>query len=57
MNWSSFGAFLEMGGYGLYVWGSYGVSAGLMAVEVALLALRRRAIRAELARTRREISA
>jgi heme exporter protein D len=33
-----------MGGYGLYVWGSYGVVAGLIAIEVVLLALRRRNI-------------
>lgn len=31
-----------MGGYGLYVWGSYGVAALLMAVEPWLAARRRR---------------
>ena len=30
MNWGSASAFFEMGGYGLYVWGSYGVAALLM---------------------------
>ena len=25
MNWESPAAFLAMGGYGLYVWGSFGV--------------------------------
>ena len=25
MNWGSLSEFLAMGGYGLYVWGSYGV--------------------------------
>ncbi|HEX2830505.1 MAG TPA: heme exporter protein CcmD [Burkholderiales bacterium] len=44
MNWGSFGDFLAMGGYGLYVWGSYGVVAGLIAIEVVFLALRRRNI-------------
>ena len=27
MNWSSWEAFWAMGGYGLYVWGSFGVTA------------------------------
>jgi heme exporter protein D len=36
MNWNSFGEFLSMGGYGLYVWGSVGVSAVLLALEVVL---------------------
>jgi heme exporter protein D len=39
-------AFLDMGGYGLYVWGAYGVTAMLMAIE-ALLAARRRKRAAE----------
>ena len=33
MNWQAFGEFLDMGGYGLYVWGSYGVTLALMVVE------------------------
>jgi heme exporter protein D len=33
-----------MGGYALYVWGSYAVVAGLIAAEVVLLILRRRSI-------------
>jgi heme exporter protein D len=44
MNWGSFSDFLSMGGYALYVWGSYAVVAGLIAGEVALLVLRRRNI-------------
>ena len=40
MNWTSFDQFLQMGGYGLYVWGSYGVTLALMSAE-ALLARRR----------------
>jgi len=42
MNWSSFDAFIAMGGYGLYVWGSYLVTAAVIAIEVALLVARRR---------------
>jgi len=42
MNWSSFDAFVSMGGYGLYVWGSYLVTAAGLAIEIALLAARRR---------------
>ena len=44
MSWGSWSNFFSMGGYALYVWGSYGVVAGLIATEVALLALRRRSI-------------
>ncbi len=40
MNWASAGDFFAMGGYGLYVWGSYGVAAVVIAAEV-LLARRR----------------
>lgn len=42
MNWASWSDFFEMGGYALYVWGSYAVSAGLIAVEVILLNQRKR---------------
>jgi heme exporter protein D len=34
MNWSSASEFWAMGGYGLYVWGSFGVTTVLMAFEV-----------------------
>ncbi len=40
MNWPSFEAFVHMGGYGLYVWGSYGVTLAALAIE-ALLARQR----------------
>ena len=33
MIWSSFSDFWSMGGYGLYVWGSFGVTAALLAAE------------------------
>lgn len=43
MNWGSFGEFLHMGGYGFYVWGSYAVTLGLLAIETALLISKERA--------------
>src|SRR5262249_8284694 len=42
MNWGSLDNFLAMGGYGLYVWGSYGVTLVLIAAELILLARRKR---------------
>jgi heme exporter protein D len=42
MSWGSWSNFFSMGGYALYVWGSYGVVLGLIAIEVALLIRRRR---------------
>jgi heme exporter protein D len=42
MSWASWSDFFAMGGYALYVWGSYGVTAGLIAVEVIMLLVRRR---------------
>ena len=38
--WRSVGEFLAMGGYGPYVWGSYGVT--LLAMAAELIAVRRR---------------
>ncbi|HMN77814.1 MAG TPA: heme exporter protein CcmD [Burkholderiaceae bacterium] len=40
MNWNSAADFFAMGGYGLYVWGSYAMALVLMAAE-PLLARRR----------------
>lgn len=34
MQWDSVAAFWDMGGYGLYVWGSYAVTALLIVAEV-----------------------
>ena len=43
MNWGSLSEFLSMKGYGLYVWGSYGMTALLMLAGLgALIGLRRR---------------
>jgi len=33
MNWNSASEFFNMGGYGLYVWGSYGVTLAWMLIE------------------------
>jgi heme exporter protein D len=38
VNWTSTAEFFSMGGYGLYVWGSYAVTAIFMLVEPALAA-------------------
>jgi heme exporter protein D len=46
MNWGGVGGFLHMGGYGLYVWGSFGMCALVLLMEWAGLAARRRALRA-----------
>ncbi len=45
--------FLAMGGYGFYVWGSYGVAAIVIAVELFSLRARRRAALALAAATPR----
>jgi heme exporter protein D len=44
VNWSSASDFFAMGGYGLYVWGSYGVTIALVVMELVSLVLRRRAL-------------
>lgn len=43
MNWGGVSAFLAMGGYAGFIWGSYGVTAACMALEIVLLAARHRA--------------
>ena len=37
MNWGSVGEFIAMGGYGYFVWGSYGVTALCICLEVYFL--------------------
>lgn len=37
MNWNSWTEFFHMGGYALYVWGAYGVTAALIAAEIIVL--------------------
>ena len=48
MHWNSVSEFFAMGGYGLYVWGSFGLTAVVVAGEVLLLRARRKAILQEL---------
>jgi heme exporter protein D len=43
MIWDSWSDLLKMGGYALYVWGSFAVVALAIGGEQAALALRRRA--------------
>ncbi|HVQ62139.1 MAG TPA: heme exporter protein CcmD [Burkholderiales bacterium] len=42
MSWGSLDNFLAMGGYGLYVWGSYLVTFALIVAELTVLARRKR---------------
>ena len=42
MNWGSLSEFLHMGGYGLFVWGSYGVTAVALVLEVFFVVRRAR---------------
>ena len=43
MNWSSWSAFLHMGGYGVYVWGTVAVTAVSLLIEVLVVRADRRA--------------
>ena len=52
MNWESPAAFFAMGGYGLYVWGSFGACALLMVMEPILAKKRRNDILRSLRRER-----
>lgn len=55
MSFASFGEFLAMGHHGLYVWGAYGISLLVLALNVALpVAARRRYLKEEARRLRRE---
>jgi heme exporter protein D len=47
VNWGSWDNFLRMGGYGFFVWGSYGMAAAVLAVELWQLKVRRRRAVAE----------
>lgn len=37
MNWNGWAEFFHMGGYALYVWGSYAVTAALVAADILLM--------------------
>jgi heme exporter protein D len=47
VNWKSAADFWAMGGYGFYVWGSYGTAVAVIAIELWLLRQRRNSAVAE----------
>jgi len=50
MNWGSWQNFVAMGGYGLYVWGSYIVTLVVLVAEIVSLIMRRRGVIERLAK-------
>lgn len=52
MQWNSLSEFLNMGGYALYVWGSFGVTMLAMLIEPIVIRNRRSTILRMLRRTR-----
>lgn len=52
--WNSFADFVAMGGYGFYVWGSFGLTVAIMAVEPVLV---RRRLKNTQARLKRQLRA
>ena len=46
MHWGSAAEFFSMGGYAIYVWGSYFVAGVVIAAEIATLIRRGRTLRA-----------
>ena len=52
MQWNSVGEFFAMGGYGLYVWGSYAACVVVMVVEPLLARKRLNDIRQGILRER-----
>jgi heme exporter protein D len=48
--WNSFAEFLAMGGYAPYVWGSFGVTALVVAAEIVALWRRQRTLRRDAGR-------
>jgi len=44
MQWNSVSDFFAMGGYAFYVWGSFGLTAAVVAGEVLLLRAQRKNI-------------
>ena len=45
MHWNSLSEFINMGGYGTYVWGSYLVTFVLLTAEIIALRARKRKLR------------
>ena len=54
IHWNSFSDFLAMGGYGFYVWGSFGATILIMAIE-PIIVLRTR--KTTIARLKRQLRA
>ena len=52
MNWGSAQAFFDMGGDGLFVWGSYAVTAILLIAEPILVVMRHKRARRDAQRAR-----
>ncbi len=52
MHWNSVGEFFAMGGYALYVWGSFGACLVLMVAEPLLAKRRLNEVRKSLIRER-----
>jgi heme exporter protein D len=50
MNWHSWSDFLAMGGYALYVWGSYALTLVVLIGEIVALVMRRRGLMERLAK-------
>ena len=53
MNWGSWAEFWAMGGKAFYVWGSYGLTFLLIAVELVMVLGRRKQVIQRLQRLRR----
>ena len=51
MQWNNAAEFFAMGGYGLYVWGAYAVTAVLIAAELVILSRRGRTLRVDSSRS------
>ena len=54
IHWNSFADFIAMGGYGFYVWGSFGATLLIMAIE-PIVASRNQ--KATIARLKRQLRA
>jgi len=55
MQWESWSAFWDMGGAGFFVWGSYGVTFAVIALELVLVLQRRKETVKRLLRWRRAV--
>ncbi len=42
IHWNSFSEFVAMGGYGFYVWGSFGATVLIMTIEPIVVARNRK---------------